>query len=184
MIIYIQMARLERGYPVLSLLQLLTGALGTCFMWMPPMLWGYAAFVVHRDPSIAMAFHELGWIFMVVPEVFWPMQLFCIVIIAFTKREDDQYSAFPRWVGYLTALMATEPIIEYGAVMFKTGPIAWNGILSWYIPMALWGPWVLSVSIRILKSLKHQDQLLQAGNAGDPARNAGTLITGEPLQVR
>ena len=182
LVIYIQMARIERGYPVLSLLQLLTGAVGTCFMWMPPMLWGYAAFSIHRDPSVAMAFHELGWIFMVVPEVFWPIQLLSIVVIAFTKQEDDRYSAFPRWVGYLTALMAIEPIVEYGAIVFKNGPIAWNGLLSWYIPMALWGPWVLSVSISILRSLKHQDQLLKS-TKDESLPDVGVLLNGEALRT-
>jgi len=183
LVIYAQMTRLERGFPILSILQLLAGALGTVFMWAPPMLWGYAAFTVTRDPEIAMGAHQFGWLMMVVPVVVWPMQLLPIGVIALTKNEDDRYSAFPRWLGYATILFAIEPLVELGAIVFKTGPVAWNGLLSWWIPMFMWFPWMLSVTFSILKSIKHQEALLEDPRSGQTPVLLGTTLGGKSIQV-
>lgn len=178
------MTRLERGFPILSILQLLAGALGTVFMWMPPMLWGYAAFTVTRDPAMAMGAHQFGWLMMVVPVVVWPMQLVPIGIIALTKTEDDKFSAFPRWLGYATILFAIEPMVELFAIVFKTGPVAWNGVLSWWVPMFMWFPWMLSLTISMFKSIRHQEDLLDVLRPGSSTPTyLGTTLGGKSIEV-
>jgi hypothetical protein len=135
----------------------------------------------HGDRWIAV--NQFGWLMMVVPVVVWPMQLGPIAVIALTKQEDDRFSAFPRWLGYATILFAIEPMVEFGAIVFKTGPIAWNGVLSWWIPILMWFPWVLSLTAAIFRSIRHQEDVLNNSRPGSAPLTLGTTLDGRSLQV-
>lgn len=71
-LIYVLMRRIEgTDQPVLSLTQLISGALGTTVFLVPAMIWTVAAFRVDNDPEIIRILNDFGWIFLtvVVPPV-------------------------------------------------------------------------------------------------------------------
>jgi hypothetical protein len=107
--ISVQMMRLEKGVPVWSILQVLLAAIGTIFLWGPPLIWGSAAFTVSRDPSLTLLLHELGWLSFITPLTAFPLQLLCIVIVSLSGTEPRRNAAFPRWIGYLTVWQALQP---------------------------------------------------------------------------
>ncbi|MCB2079232.1 MAG: hypothetical protein KDE55_16245 [Novosphingobium sp.] len=155
-VISVQMARLEKGVPVWAILQGLTGVVGTVFVWLPVLVWGVAAFTPERAPEITLIMHEFGWLLFITPLSLFPMQLIGIIIVAFTKDEDDGHSAFPRWLGYLTAWQFVQSFGGPIAVLFKTGIFSWNGLLPFWLPFALFSVWMVAICVTLLKALRHQ----------------------------
>ncbi|WP_158511223.1 MULTISPECIES: hypothetical protein [Sphingobium] len=51
-------------------------------------------------------------------------------------------------------------MFEIGASAFipRTGPFAWHGFFIYWIPLVIFGIWILATSIMLLAALKPQEQ--------------------------
>lgn len=156
LVISLQMARLEKGVPIWALMQVLAGLLGTMFFFLPMLIFGVAAFTVERAPELTLLMHEFGWLMFITPLSLFPMQLIGIIIVAFTKDEADAHSAFPRWLGYLTAWQLVQSFGGPIAVLFKTGIFSWNGLIPFWLPLALYFVWLVAICYTLLRALSHQ----------------------------
>jgi len=162
-VISIQMARLEKGVPIWAIMQGLTGVVGSVFIWCPVLIWGVAAFTAERAPELTLILHEFGWLMFITPLSLFPMQLLGIIVVAFSKDEADGHSAFPRWLGYLTAWQLVQSFGGPIAVLFKTGIFSWAGLLPFWAPFALFGAWMVAICYTMLRALRHQEQPAAAG---------------------
>ena len=156
LVISVQMARLEKGIPIWAILQGLTGAMGSMFIFLPVLIWGVAAFSPERPAEMTLILHEFSWLLYITPLSLFPMQLLGIIYLAFTKDEPDNVSAFPRWLGYLTAWQLVQSFGGPMAVLFKTGIFSWNGLLPFWIPFSLFFAWLIAICWTMLRALRHQ----------------------------
>lgn len=60
---------------------------------------------------------------------------------------------FPRWVCFLTIWCGLSFLPASLTGVLKTGPFAWNGMLSYYIPYLCWLGWYLIASICMIKEV-------------------------------
>jgi hypothetical protein len=151
-----QMARLEKGFPIWTIIQVLGINFIAIFIWGPPIIWGTAAFSVDRAPELTLLLHELGFISFITPLTLFPIALVAIVVIAFAKDEPDAVSAFPRWIGYLTAWQAVQAFGGPIALLFKSGIFSWSGLIPFWLPFLLFSIWLPAISWTMLRALKHQ----------------------------
>ena len=154
-VLAIQMARLEKGTPVWSILAFAGGTLMSMFLVFPSIFWGVAAFTPTRPPEVTALMHELGTLMLTTTDQFYIFQMIALTYVSLTQKVDAD-SPFPRWVGFLTLWAALA--FEVGAVSFipKTGPFAWNGALVYWMPLSVFGVWVTIVSVSMLRALKRQ----------------------------
>jgi hypothetical protein len=69
------------------------------------------------------------------------LQVACFGIAVLIDRRERPI--FPRWLGYYNlwvALMFTPGTFN---VFFHDGPLAWNGIIAWYLPLAVFATWMI-----------------------------------------
>jgi hypothetical protein len=52
---------------------------------------------------------------------------------------------FPRRATYLALWVSLSFLPATGAMFLKTGPLAWNGLLVWWIPFAMFTGWFVLV---------------------------------------
>ncbi|WP_313805988.1 hypothetical protein [Sphingobium sp.] len=158
MVITMQMRRMEQGWPIWSVLQLCGGCLMSMFLVFPPLLWGVAAFSPGRPAEITLAIHELANLTLVTTDQYFIFQYVAIAVIALTGQQSA-LSPFPRWFGYYTIWTAI--MFELGAFGFipRTGPFAWNGLFVFWIPLTIFGVWIVITSTLILGALKRQAQI-------------------------
>jgi len=166
-VISLQMARLEKGWPIWAILQGATGVLGSIFIWLPLLIWAAAAFSADRAPELTLLMHEFGWLAFITPLSLFPMQLLGIIVVAFTKDEDDGVSAFPRWMGYLTAWQLVQSFGGPIAILFKQGIFAWGGLLPFWAPFVLFAVWMTAICWTLLRAMRFQQRAGQP--AGAPA---------------
>lgn len=155
-VIFAQMARLEKGMPLWSILQLVAGSVGSLFIFLPFMIWAAAAFTPERPAELTLLLHEFGWLVFITGLSLFPMQLIGIIVIAFTKDEDDRVSAFPRWIGYLTAWELVQSLGGPIAMLFKDGIFAWQGLIPFWLPFVLFGVWISALLFTLMRALRHQ----------------------------
>ena len=138
-VIYAQMRRIEeaRGDPPFnSILQLVCGACAyTIGLVFPLMMWGIAAFRPDRNVEITLVLNDLAWLFatMIFSPYIPQFLAFAIEIL----RDKQPVPLFPRWVGWLNVWIAVSGIPVLFIFFFKTGPFAWNGIISFWLPFGI-----------------------------------------------
>lgn len=160
--ICLRIRRVEGRAGMLTLTQLLAAA-----VFVPAFIFAFiilaaAAFRPEsRPPEITMALDDLFWLWFVGIAGTIIVQNLTLAIAAFIDRTEPR--TFPRWYGYLNLWVATLSLPGGMTVVFNDGPLAWNGVFSFYVPGAALVIWLFATSIVIDRSVKAQ----QAAEAPD-----------------
>lgn len=172
-VIAVQMARLEKGVPIWSILQFAGGILMGLFLVLPPLFWGVAAFTPDRMPEVTALMHQLGMLTLTTTDQFYIFQMVAIGYVSLTQKVDPK-SPFPRWLGYFTIWAAL--IFEVGALsfLFKLGPFSWNGLFVFWFPFVIFGIWVVVMSISMLQAIKRQQG---QGRPPEAAMSTGAFVS-------
>jgi hypothetical protein len=97
------------------------------------------------------ALFDLSWFFYlgVISTYALQLVLFCIAVLV----DDRPQPIFPRWLGYANLWLAMTLVPASFLVFFKTGPLAWNGLFIFWIPVAAVATWLVLNSVYLLKAV-------------------------------
>ena len=85
--------------------------------------------------------NDAGWIFTVTPVPPFLVQFIPLGIAILMNK--DKAICYPRWLGFATlwsCVIFSPAVIAY---FVKTGPFAWNGLFSFWIPLTVFVAWEL-----------------------------------------
>jgi hypothetical protein len=158
-VVSIQMARVEMGrWKIWSALSLVSGAMMSLFLMLPPLFWGVAAYTAPRkDPEVTALMHELASLTMTTTDQYYIFLWVAVTVIALRPATQlVKNNPFPRWWGYLSLWITI--MFEAGAVAFvpRTGPFAWNGLLVFWSPLSLFSLWIIIQSWLVFRALRGQ----------------------------
>lgn len=130
------LARIEdRRFPVLSILQVCGAVILLVFFLVCMLVWITASYRADANPDDVRSLHDLGWLVFV---MVWPEYTISMGVIAVLVLKDDgRRGPWPRWFGYLAAWTALSGAGGSLAVFFKDGAFAWNGLIGFYVPIAV-----------------------------------------------
>lgn len=157
-VIALQMARVEKGFPIWSIVQMAGGVMMSVFTVLPPMFWGVAAFTPTRPPEVTLVMHEFGNLAFIATDQYFIFQNVALAVVCLSRTAIKD-SPFPRWLGYLSLWAAFTIEVGVAAFLPKTGPFAWNGLFVYWIPLLMYGVWFMSVSLCLLRALKKQEAI-------------------------
>lgn len=148
--IFVFLRRIEGETGPYAIAQAMSGAVLIAFIFLPAMLFTVTAFRPDRAPELTLLMNDFAWIALVIPT---PPGIVQGLAIGFAILGDkNPQPLLPRWAGYFSLWMAVLTIPAPLAVMFKTGPFAWNGILAFWVPAGIAGIWLVAMTIAMLKS--------------------------------
>jgi hypothetical protein len=143
-VISVHIKRIEGRASPLAYTQLGLGMLQILIFVGPPAVMEVAAFRPHRDPSLILFANDLAWLPFVGFFFFFFVQ--CLSIAAATFNDVDGL-VFPRWFGYLNIWVAVSFLPAGLIYFFKTGPFAYQGFLTYWLPFAFLGAWFVTLVI-------------------------------------
>lgn len=155
LVISMQLRRMERRVPILSILQFASGIIVTVVLMIPMLLFIGASFRPERTPELTMLVNDLSYVMLILP---WPPilgQLGAIAVAVITDRNNDTPAGpvFPRWVAYYQVWVGVLLLPASLIIFFKTGPFAWTGIVGFWIPAAVFGTWYLVMTKLLLSAI-------------------------------
>lgn len=153
----LQMLRMK-GSTLAPWLQLATGIVNMTTFFFGPLIMGVAAFRPDRHPEVTYALHDLGWLIFIMP--FAPASFQCFAIALGILMDRGATAIFPRWFAFMSlwaGLLYTPGALTF---FFKTGPFAWNGILTFYIAAAAFFAWIVTLVILLLRAIGEQERSL------------------------
>lgn len=149
--ISIEMRRIEApGAPVLSYIQLMTGTAASLFLMLPAMILSVAAFRPERPAETMLLFHDLATFCTFMP--FSVATLEAWVIAAAILHDRSPAPVFPRWLGWYSFLAGLSYVPMGLLGLFKSGVLASNGLLGWWVPTILVAPWYLLFGYHLIRA--------------------------------
>jgi len=93
--------------------------------------WLIAAFRPDRDPQLIQLLNDFAWFAFVTPVGMIMAQNLCLALGIYL--DDRTKPVFPRWIGHFNIVTALLMAPSAFAMMFKTGPLAWDGFLAFWL---------------------------------------------------
>ena len=81
-------------------------------------------------------------------------QALTIGIAIFSDESDEP--VFPRWAGFFNCWVAAIFLPAGLIPFFKSGPFAWHGLFGLWLPVLVFGAWILIMSFLVLGAIKRQ----------------------------
>lgn len=139
--VYTVTSRIERGR-ALSMAQVAMAMFGIAFFcwnffWLAAV--GFQADEASAETIDAMS--DTGFIMTFAPIPPFTLQYVFIAFVVLRDRSKDPY--LPRWVGYVNLWCAFFFMPAQFAVMAKTGPLTWNGLLGFWIAVGEFVVWFI-----------------------------------------
>jgi hypothetical protein len=156
-VITVQLKRIEGQSSVLAYTQL---ALGTAFILVfvvPAVFWQAATFRPEENIEITQRLNDLAWMGFLIPVPVITIQGLAITLAIFSDKSAPP--VFPRWVGWFN--LWAQVIFLPGTLIpfFKRGILAWNGLLAFWIPVAVFTAWMIVLTVSLLRAIKDEEQL-------------------------
>jgi hypothetical protein len=153
---HIARIELARGrMPVLALIQFGCAVLLQVFFVLCNMLWLVAAFRPDLSPETLRVLHDAGWLIFVMVAPGYLFQMICISLAAFMDHDRDP--VIPRWAGYFHLWVGLSGLGGCLAVFFKDGAFAWNGVVGFYLPVAVFAAWLVVITRLLHRKVLHHD---------------------------
>jgi cytochrome c-type biogenesis protein CcmH/NrfF len=125
--------------------------------------------------EITHRFNDMAWMLFIGPVCTIFVQGMAITIAILSDKSEQP--VLPRWLGWfnLWAQIIYLPgiLIPY----FKSGPLAWNGLLAFWIPVVVFTVWLCLITAMLLRAINEQERAATHESAARPA--ASTAMAGE-----
>lgn len=151
----IAMKRIEGVRPIMAYTQLALGALATIEFVIPYVFMLASTYRADQHPDVTRALYDLSWFFFLGVISTFSLQLVLFGVAVLIDRQATPI--FPRWLGYANIWFAIMFTPASFLVFFKTGPLAWNGLLVWWVPVFAFLGWFLPNFVCLLRAVKADD---------------------------
>jgi hypothetical protein len=147
-----RMSRIEGSFPTLSFLQLLGGGLTVLVVSFSATFWAIAAFRPGRSPELIQLLTDAGWLSIDLQYACTTLQMVALALVCLGDKRKT--SLLPSWACYLTIFCAVSFFPASLTGVLKTGPFAWNGVMSYYFPYLCWLVWEITTSTFLIRAVR------------------------------
>lgn len=153
-LIVMQIRRMAHRTPIFSYAIIACAAGGPTIFLMANLFWLLAAFRPERDPELTLLLNDLAWVTFASQVGFLIAQSVILAVAIYLDRQARP--VFQRWVAHFNLVVAAllVPAAFVGAAM--TGPIAWNGLLTFWVRNAAIGLWIAVMAVVLGRAIYRQ----------------------------
>jgi hypothetical protein len=138
-IIAVQMKRIEGRQCPLTYVQLGLGTLFVLLFVLAAIFWQTAAYRPLEDIVFTQRMNDLGWFMFLISVPIVTVQGLALSLVIF---QDKEQALFPRWFGWFNIWAQISFLPGTFIPFFKDGPIAWNGLFSFWLPAVVYTVWM------------------------------------------
>jgi hypothetical protein len=132
--------------------QLGAGIAAWGFLLVPLIVLAVAAFRPERSAEGTQTLHDLGWMLLIMPFVPFTVQNVCLGWAVL--QDKGAPPALPRWVGYFNLWVALSFVPGGVIALFKTGPLAYDGVFAFWIPFSIFFVWLLVMPFALHRAIR------------------------------
>lgn len=148
------LADIEGPRPLWSITAGMCGSLIALIIFLNAAFWIGAAYRPEAGADVVVALNDVSWFGFLLGWVFLSMQMVATAIVALT--DESPSPLFPRWLSIASIVGAILLAAAGGPAFFKSGPLAYHGWAAFYMPMVVWGLWLVAHELIILGDLNRR----------------------------
>jgi hypothetical protein len=123
-------------------------------MLFPMFCFGLGAFRPGYDSGVLTMLYDFGYLAFI-----GSLGCFCVMWMAFGLAIIlDENNILPKWLGYYTIWQYVTELMAAPVWIAKSGPFAWNGLMTFWFAMTLYVSWQFIVYLCIYKAIKNQPE--------------------------
>jgi hypothetical protein len=150
----VQISRTATSSSVFTYAYIICVGVGTTAFILADYCWGVAAFRPDRDPQLISLLNDMAWFFFIAPVGSIVVQNLCLA--ASIYLDDRPEPIFPRWVAHFNVMMSILLIPSAFSILVKTGPLAWDGGVSFTLRIAVLAVYLVVMFFVLLRVVNHQ----------------------------
>jgi hypothetical protein len=150
-LIVMQIRRMAHRTPILSYCYLgcLTG--GPTLFFLADLFWLLAAFRPERDAKLTQLFNDLAWVTFTGQVGFLIAQCVFIALAVYLDRQPRP--VFKTWVAHFNLVIAAALAPASFVGLALSGPLAWDGLLSFWVRNSAIGLWIVVMGFVLGKAI-------------------------------
>ena len=129
----------------------------------PQLVWQTAAYRSERSPETIQMLNDLAWLPYVGIVGTAMVQMAIIAVVVFQDRRPRPL--LPRWCAYLNIWTALGVAPGSFVVFVHNGPLAWNGILAWWLLCVSFFVWMVAMTWLMLRASRTADRTDEGSGA-------------------
>lgn len=145
MLMVMQIRRMGHRTPILSYCMLGCTAGGPTLFLIADLFWLMAAFRPERDPDLTLLFNDLAWVTFTTGVPFLIAQSVILALAIYLDRRPRP--VFKPWVAHFNLLIAAALAPAAFTGLALEGPLAWDGLLSFWIKNLAIGVWIVVMGV-------------------------------------
>src|SRR5215469_14469546 len=153
-LLVMQVRRMAHRTPILSYCLLGCIAGGPTVFLIADLFWLLAAFQPGRPPELTLLFNDLAWMFFTTAVPFLIGQSLIIALAIYL--DDPGRPVFRRWVAHFNIVIAAALVPAAFTGLALSGPMAWNGLLSFWLKNAAIAGWIIVMSVALGRNIYRQ----------------------------
>jgi len=161
MVIVVQMKRMATQSHVFAYCFLTAAVSGATLFALADIFYLVAAFRPDRNPELVQLLNDMAWMIFIAPVGMVVAQLLLLALAIYFDNGPNP--VFPRWVGHYAVATALVMAPAAGAAIFRTGPLAWDGAVSFWLRNGAFALFVV-VMFFVLRGALHR-QAVEEGVA-------------------
>jgi hypothetical protein len=153
-LLVLQIRRMAHRTPIFAYSIIACAAGGPTVFLMANLFWLLAAFRPERDPELTLLLNDLAWVTFSSQVGFLIAQSVILALAIYLDRQARP--VFQRWVAHFNLVVAAllAPAAFVAAAM--TGPIAWDGLLTFWVRNVAIGLWIVVMAVVLGQAIQRQ----------------------------
>jgi hypothetical protein len=164
MVIVVQMKRMATQSHVFAYCFLTAAVSGATIFALADIFYLVAAFRPDRNPELVQLLNDMAWMIFIAPVGMVVAQLLLLGLAIYYDNihvERGLHPVFGRWVGHYVIATALVMAPAACAAIFRTGPLAWDGAVSFWLRNGAFALFVV-VMFFVLRAAVHRQALEEA----------------------
>jgi hypothetical protein len=164
-----QLKRIRTSTDVFAYSYLSAATSGAALLALANLFWLIGAFRPERDPQLVQLMNDLAWITFTAPVGTMVAQNLCFALAVYLDKGERP--VFPRWVAHFNLVTAALIVPAAGASVFTSGPLAWDGLVSYWLRLATLGTYMV-VMFLVLRRVVADEIAGESQDAAGPSAPA------------
>ena len=153
-LLVMQIKRMAHRTPIMSYCLLGCIAGGPTVFLIADLFWLVAAFQPGRDPQLTLLLNDLAWMFFTTAVPFLIGQSLIIAVSIYL--DGLERPVFRRWVAHFNLVIAAALVPAAFTGLALSGPMAWNGLLPFWLKNIAIAVWIVVMSVVIGRNIYRQ----------------------------
>jgi hypothetical protein len=154
MLLVMQMRRMAHRTPILSYCMIACAAGGPAIFLIANLFWLLAAYRPERPPMLTQMFNDLAWVTFTIQVPYLIMQSVLLALAIYWDRQDRP--VFKAWVAHFNLVIAAALVPAAFTGLALDGPMAWNGLLPFWVKNISIAIWIAVMGVVIGQTLRRQ----------------------------